>query len=297
MKKALVSVIMPVYNVENFVKEAIDSILNQSYPNFEFIIINDGSTDNTSSIIKLEEDPRIICIDKQVNRGNYTCRNEGCRLAKGKYICVMDGDDIAMFNRLEKQVEIMEADPEILAMGTDFEFINGSICRKPKEYPLLRTLLLQNNMFLHPSLIIKKEVLLQVGYYNEEYYYASDYDLMCRISLIGKVINIPDTLMRYRLHEKQISSGQYTKQTFYANQIRLRYLKACGFKLSTNIEMYFTKMMTYSKLVDDDIKKIKMTIDSLKKQNKKLDLFENDHFDKFMNLILSQCYLRIIKKE
>ncbi|WP_165043903.1 glycosyltransferase [Dysgonomonas sp. ZJ709] len=293
MKIPLVSVIMPVYNLENFVKEAIESILHQSYPNFEFIIINDGSTDNTSSIIKLEEDPRIIYIDKPVNRGNYACRNEGCRLAKGKYICVMDGDDIAISNRLERQVEIMEAGPEILAMGTDFEFINGTICRKPKEYPLLKTLLLHNNMFLHPSLIIKKEVLLQVGYYDEEYYYASDYDLMCRIALIGKIINIPDILMRYRLHEKQISFGQYTKQTFYANQIRLKYLKACGFKLTNETEMYFTKIMTNSRFSDADLKKVKRIIDSLKKQNKKLNLLDNNLFDQFVDLTLSQYYLRI----
>lgn len=86
---------MPVYNVVNFVKEAIDNILNQFCPNFKFIINND-STDNTSSIIKLEEYPSIIYINKQVNRGSYTCKNEGCRLAKGKYICVMNGDDIAI---------------------------------------------------------------------------------------------------------------------------------------------------------------------------------------------------------
>lgn len=85
---------------------------------------------------------------------------------------------------------------------------------------------------------------------------------MCKIALAGKILNIPDILMRYRVHEKQISSDQCIKQTFYANQIRLRYLKACGFKLSNNAEMYFTKMMTYSKLVDDNIKKIKMIMKS-----------------------------------
>lgn len=101
----LVSVVMPVYNVESYIEESIYSILLQTYSNLGFIIINDGSMDNTASIIKGIRDNRIVFIDRSENEGNYIRRNEGCKLAKGKYICVMDGDDIAMPNRIEKQLK------------------------------------------------------------------------------------------------------------------------------------------------------------------------------------------------
>ncbi|PXV65845.1 glycosyltransferase involved in cell wall biosynthesis [Dysgonomonas alginatilytica] len=284
MKTPLVSVIMPVYNIEGFIKEAIHSILNQSYHNFEFIIINDGSTDNTSSMIREEKDSRIIYIDRAINKGNYNARNEGCRMAKGKYICVMDGDDIAMSNRLERQVQIMEEDTEILAMGTDFQFINtGYIQKKPKSYSLLKIFLLQNNMFLHPSLIIRNEVLAQVNYYNEEFYYSSDYDLMCKISLIGKVINTPDILMHYRIHEKQISSKDYFRQCHYADLIRIKYLRTCGFRLPKNEEAVFSQFMSRNKNLNKQISK--PILDSLMKQNLKLKVFDQQIFSDFISYL------------
>lgn len=146
MKQPRVSVVMPVYNVENYVEEAISGILSQTYSDFEFIIINDGSADNTAGVVKNIRDSRIIFIDSLENKGNYNRRNEGCRLSKGKYICVMDGDDMAMPDRIEKQVEIMESDPSLLAHGTAFVFSNGHICRKPCDYSRIKILLLFNNV-------------------------------------------------------------------------------------------------------------------------------------------------------
>ncbi|GHV40024.1 glycosyl transferase [Bacteroidia bacterium] len=281
MEKPLVSVVMPVYNVENYVKESIYSILSQTYVNFEFIIINDGSTDNTAEIADNIHDKRIIFLSHSENKGNYIRRNEGCRLAQGKYICVMDGDDIAMPERIEKQVEIIEKDPSLLALGTAFTFPNGYICRKPCNYDYIKVMLLFNNMFLHPSLIIRKDVLESIGYYNENYYYSSDYDLVCKIALQGNIINIPDILMKYRLHEKQISSAHNIKQTEFANQIRLDYIERCGFRLTREEMDIFTLMITRSNRIKELNIDIHLIINNLKEQNQQLKYFNTDIFDLF----------------
>lgn len=286
--RPLVSVVMPVYNVENYIEESMYSILSQTYANLEFIIINDGSTDNTAGIIKSIQDNRITFIDQSKNKGNYVRRNEGCKLAKGKYICVMDGDDVAMPNRIEKQVEIMENDPLRLAHGSAFILSNGHTCHKPCDYERMKIMLLSNNYFLHPSLIVRKDVLVSVGYYNEKYRYASDYDLVCKIALKGKISNTLDILMQYRVHQKQISSAHFKQQTEYANQIRLDYLDKCGFILSEEEKNIFTLMMTQSEKIKDQNIDIYPVINCLKEQNRKLKYFNVDIFDSFLGDINQQ---------
>ncbi len=112
MKPPLVSVVMPTYNAGKYVEEAISSILGQTFSDFEFIIVDDGSTDRTPEILRTYTDPRIQLLFNEKNEGNYPARNRGCRLARGKYIAVMDGDDVAMPERLEKQVKFMEENPD-----------------------------------------------------------------------------------------------------------------------------------------------------------------------------------------
>lgn len=286
----LVSVVMPVYNVEEYIKEAIDSIVSQTYSKFELIIINDGSTDRTVDIIKEIVDKRIVLIDHSNNKGNYIRRNEGCKLANGKYICVMDGDDVAIPNRIEKQVRIMENDPLLLAHGTAFILSNGNVCYKPYNYNLIKIMLLSNNTFLHSSLIVRKDILDSVGYYNEDYIYASDYDLVCKLAIKGKIINTPDILMKYRIHKKQISSAHYKEQSQYANQIRIQYLQNLGFKLSVNEKKIFTMMITKSTITSLDISHNKMLISKLIKQNKESEIFTDTQFSHFINSIFSSIY-------
>jgi glycosyltransferase involved in cell wall biosynthesis len=118
-----VTVLMPVYNTEMYLKEAIDSILNQTFRDFEFIVINDGSTDSTSDIIESYSDPRIIYLQNEKNLGVATSLNKGLSIAKGTYIARMDGDDVSRCDRLEKQVAFMDANPEIGVCGTWLETI------------------------------------------------------------------------------------------------------------------------------------------------------------------------------
>lgn len=230
MKLPFISVIMPVYNTEKYVEEAVRSILNQTFQNFEFIIIDDGSTDRTPDILRSFTDPRIHLLFNEKNTGNYPARNRGCRLAKGKYIAVMDADDIALPERLEKQVEFMEKNPDILACGTAYRLMErNKVIVEATEWEDIRYILMKTFCMLHPTLLIRKNKMEQIGYYQTESRYAEDYDLVLRLARCGKVVNIPDILVNRRLHDEQISSMYKTEQNVYAGKIQLRYQHECGF--------------------------------------------------------------------
>jgi GT2 family glycosyltransferase len=251
----LISVVMPVYNNEKYVSWAIESILKQSYKNFEFIIINDGSTDCSAEQIKNFDDKRIIFVNHSENRGNYRRRNEGLSIAKGKYICVMDADDEALPSRLATQVDFLEQNKSVLTVGSQFEFIGKGISNKPMEYEHIKAMLFYNNMFLHPSLMIRKSTLDEIGGYNEKYYYSSDYDLVCRLALKGEIRNLPDILMRYRVHDSQISTAKQKEQQAYANEIRAEYLKATGCSLNDKELALFHRYANHENSNNDDEKK------------------------------------------
>lgn len=220
-----ISVVMPVYNMEEYMSMAIESILSQTFTNFEFIIIDDCSTDRSEDIIhSYLSDTRIKVLRLAKQGGNYAGRNLAISQAKGKYICAMDADDIAHPDRLELQFHYMESHPEVLAAGTAYTLIG--IPRKPNtplRYEEVKEALLFDNCFLHPSTIFRADKLKQVGGYNEEFFYAADYDLMCRLSLLGPVVNLPHVLISYRIHSKQISTAHRNEQKKYAYKIRRSY--------------------------------------------------------------------------
>lgn len=229
-----ISVIMPVYNEVDYIREAIDSILNQIFSNFEFIIVDDASDDGTQDVILSYTDKRIIYIRNERNLGNYPSRNIGIRQAKGKYIAVMDADDVAFPERLEQQFIYMEAHPEICATGSWFLFGDEESKRMPPvECEKIRITLLNNNCFMHASLIVRAESMYKLEGYNEKYYYSADYDLLCRLAIQGEITNMPVVLMKYRWHPNQITQKHSRKQQMYANEIRLHY--QCNF-----IERYKT---------------------------------------------------------
>lgn len=220
-----ISVIMPVYNMERYLAAAIDSILNQHFRDFEFIIVNDGSTDTGPEIISSYlHDSRISLINLSGQNGNNIARNVGIRQARGRYICMMDADDIAHPHRLRIEYAYMESQPDVLAAGTHYSFIGSNYKPvKPQNYYHIREVLLSHNCFLHPSLIIRSDVLRSIGGYDEEFIYSADYDLMCRLALRGVVVNLPENLMHYRLHAQQISSAHHAEQLRYAHRARCRY--------------------------------------------------------------------------
>lgn len=208
---ALVSVLMPVYNAERYVAEAIQSIINQTFQDFEFIIIDDGSTDNSLSIINkyANVDSRIKVISRE-NRGLVSSLNEGISYSKGKYIVRMDADDISLEDRVDIQVNFMENHPEIGVCGTWIESFGEDIkqtCHKlSADDSFLKTQLIFSPCFAHPSVIIRKSILIENNIqYNEKYKHIEDYALWVQLARITKFSNIQKVLLRYRISDSNIT--------------------------------------------------------------------------------------------
>jgi glycosyltransferase involved in cell wall biosynthesis len=215
-----VTVLMSVYNGEKYLAEAVDSILNQTYTDFEFLIINDGSTDASRSIICAYHDSRIRLVDNPQNVGLSRSLNRGLSLAQGKYVARQDADDISEPQRLARQVAFMEANPHLLMSGTWYREIDadgnwGDNVRLPGDSTELRWLLLFTCPFIHTAAIMRKTQLLQeVGFYNESCYYAMDYELWFRIAQRCPVTNLPDYLVRYRINPYSMTAtyGEITNE-------------------------------------------------------------------------------------
>jgi glycosyltransferase involved in cell wall biosynthesis len=227
----LISVVMSVYNGEKFLGEAIQSILDQTFQDFEFIIINDGSVDNTLSIIRgfQEKDKRIILINRG-NMGLIYSLNEGIEKSKGRYIVRMDADDVSFKNRFKEQIEFMDKD-NIDICGSSVQLFNDKGDIKIWRYPTLdqdiKFTLLFTCSFAHPSVMIRKKVFKNLKYKN--YKNSEDYKLWTDVALSAfKMGGIDRVLLRYRSHKEQVSyknSIMQKEQTFKISNFYLSQAK------------------------------------------------------------------------
>lgn len=222
MKDSKVTVLMSVYNGEKYLREAIDSILNQTFRNFEFLIINDGSTDRTAEILESYNDPRIKIINNERNMGLTKSLNKGLKMARGEYIARMDADDISEPNRLKKQVEFLDMHPSIGVVGINSYIIDesGNILTKmerPTSHEKIIAKILGENQMVHGSLMMRKKLLETRGYYDEEFVLAQDYELLLRLSSITKLANLSEQLHRWR---RDTSRGISTTKRKYQIAVR-----------------------------------------------------------------------------
>ena len=199
----LVTVLLPAYNAEKYLAEAIESILSQTFRDIEFLIINDGSTDNSESIIKQYDDPRIRYIKNEHNLKLVATLNKGVKLAKGKYIVRMDADDISHHDRIKKQVEYMERHPDIGVCGS-FLYVFGDgikphLSMRPKANEYIKASLLTANPIGHPNVIIRKSVMTSQNiYYSDDYYRMEDWGLWVSLMNVCNFHNIQEVLLDYR---------------------------------------------------------------------------------------------------
>lgn len=206
-----VSVIMSAHNEERYVRSAIDSILRQTFGDFEFVVIDDGSVDRTAEILKGYQDPRVR-VYHQANQGQSVALNRGIRLASGSFIARMDADDVALPQRLEKEVAFLDGHPEIGLVGTwcvKVDSITGQerLHPLPEEDGAIRKFMTVDNPFIHSSVMIRKSVLDRVGLYDEGLIWQ-DYDLWVRIARHYRMANIPDPLIIRRKHPTSISGRE-----------------------------------------------------------------------------------------
>jgi glycosyltransferase involved in cell wall biosynthesis len=219
-KLPLVSVVMSVYNGERHVREAIESILNQTFRDFEFIIVNDGSADRTRKILESCKDGRVVLIHQE-NQGLTKALNKGISLARGKYIARQDADDVSKPERLAKQAAFMEENQAAGLVSSWFEFIDERgnktrIGQTPTDNAVIKERLIKINQFCHGAAMIRKEAVDTVGAYREFFKYAQDHDLWLRIAEKYEVWNLPEPLYSYRVLDKAISSEKLLPQSRYA---------------------------------------------------------------------------------
>lgn len=212
----VVSVLMPVYNAERYVKEAINSILNQTFKDFELVVLNDASSDSSKEIILSFQDARIRYIENEQNRGLSFSRNRLLSEVRGEYIAWLDADDIAYPARLEEEYRFLEEHTDHALVASWARLIDsegkptGNYIKSyiPDEY--LSALLLFVNYFVQSSVMLRKSHLPDV-HYRQEFPPTEDYELWVRIAAMHPVAILPKTLVDYRIHETNISSIQQLK--------------------------------------------------------------------------------------
>jgi hypothetical protein len=218
-----VSVVMSVFNGERFLAEAVESILNQSFRDFEFIAINDGSTDGSGAILESyqKKDSRLR-VHHQPNKGLVESLNLGCSLAQGQYIARMDADDIAIRDRLQWQIDFMEIHPEIGLLGGGVEYIdvNGRVFdsyKHPVDDQAIRSALYEaEGAFCHPAIVMRKAVLISAGGYRKPFLDAEDLDLWLRMAKCSQLANLDRVVLKYRVHPSQVSQRKLRQQRLSA---------------------------------------------------------------------------------
>ena len=206
----LVSVLMPVFNGEKYLTAAINSILRQTYTNFEFLVLDDGSTDKSVPIVQSFKDARIRHIISHENSGIERTLNKGLKLAQGKYIARMDCDDVSLPHRLQCQVAFMEQNPEIGVLSAAIQILKYGHADKVRRWPAtddaIKIHLLFQNPLSHPVIMMRKETI-DGFYYPFDCQYAEDYRLWTILANHTKFANLPDILLHYRVHPNQITKN------------------------------------------------------------------------------------------
>lgn len=215
---------MSVYNGERYLREAIESILGQTFKDFEFIIIDDGSTDSSKDIILYYKDPRIRLIENKKNICLTKSLNKGIKAAQGEYIARMDADDISLPKRLKKQIDFLDEHKDVGVLGTTFYHIDNEgkiIFTKivPLKNDIIQKELLKKNCFAHGSIMMRKDILEKVGGYREQIKYSQDYDLFLRIAKHCKMANLEEALYKWRLHEDTVSISKRKTQKKYIDLV------------------------------------------------------------------------------
>jgi glycosyltransferase involved in cell wall biosynthesis len=236
---------MPVYNAERYLAESIISILNQTFTDFELLIGDDGCTDRSIQIINTFKDDRIVVIRNEKNLGIANTLNKLIDAARGEYIARHDSDDIAQEKRFEKQIGFLATHPEIGVCGTNFTCFGSKKKRMfmPPGDAEIRTYMLVNNPICHPTVMVRKSCL--TSKYNQLLFPAEDYALWYELSKGTKLVNLQESLLKYRWHDSNISTTSNPKQVEAANAVR-----ATVFKETLNHQITEKETQILNQVVD-----------------------------------------------
>lgn len=289
IEKGLISVIMTNYNTpEEYLREAIDSILNQTYSNFEFIIVDDCSSDDSLSVIESYHDTRIKVLRNTENIGLTKSLNKALNVAKGEFIARMDSDDISEPRRFQKQVDFLSEHEEVIVCGTWVNFIGDvspdkkSMCRVIPNREIFRIMLLFGNYpnIVHPTAMFRHESLKKYSIsYDERFIFAQDYCMWVSCSKYGECANVPEILFNYRIHQGAISSNKKKAQEECAIGIIRNQISDMGIEIQDEMMPYHRNMFSERKKYDLNLK---TWIMELIKANEKAKMYNQIILEKLL---------------
>lgn len=283
--KPLVTVLMPVYNAEKYLKEAIDSILLQSFTDFEFIIINDGSTDNSKNIILSYNDKRIKYFENENNIKLIATLNRGLELANGKYIARMDADDISLPERLEKQVVFMDKNQDIGLCGTWIQMMGtNELVDYPEDNEMIKIHLMRYSSIGHATVMMRKDYFIKNSlYYDGNYIHAEDYELWSRCIQYFPMANIPEILYYVRIHMGRITVVYRDIQVKNGNVVRLNQLNNLGIDPTPEeAEIHKTIFNFETRVNRNNIKLAVIWLQTLREANSKRNFYLEPLFTKWL---------------
>lgn len=289
MFEPMVTVLMPVYNGSLYLGEAMDSILRQTFYDFEFLIIDDGSTDTTVDIISSYSDGRIRLLKNEANTGIAASLNKGIECARGRYIARMDCDDISMPERLYKQVLFMEQHPQIGVCGswirTIGDWYQGQLWQLSTDPEEIKCRLLFCTTLSHPSVMIRRKILEDTGLrYDSSYRHAEDYKLWMELAKKTLLANIPEVLVEYRFNSNQVSTKYHHEQMAEVDGIRLEQLHALGIEPTSN-EMEIHRKISVGDLSQNKefTKMLDSWLGKLEHANSLVRYYPQEAFKNFLN--------------
>lgn len=209
-QEPLVSVVMPVYNGERYLRQAVDSILDQNYQNLELIVVDDGSSDGSKALLESYSDERLVLLANPRNLGVVQSRNLGIAVARGSYVALLDCDDVAMPDRLREQISFLEHHPEFGMVGSWVEVVDsagvptGEVWRLDAPSETIPMILLLHNYFTQSAVTVRRSCFNALQY--REFGGATDYDLWVRLAAHYRVWNLPQVLVRYRIHQGSMTA-------------------------------------------------------------------------------------------
>lgn len=281
-ERPLVSVCIPVYNRGKFIKAAVESVLSQTYQNFEIIIVDDGSTDNSIAVVKSIEDSRIKLFKNAVNKGVVYSRNRYLEEASGDYIAVLDSDDTWLPSKLEKQIKFFRENPDYGICGTTAlrKYSDGK--KEIWKYPIkdgeIRVRLLWGSSIIHSSMMINTRLLKKYSVkYSKDRKQAEDYDLIRQIAKYGKLYNLEEVLLWYNIHEDQFTSSAKLEQVSETFKVTLLYIKDLGLTLTEKQKGAYFKVFTYKyDLSKDELLELQIVFEHLNEQLDEKPILKNN---------------------
>jgi len=305
MNNPLVSTLVPVYNVRQYLPAMVESLQVQTYDKHEVVLVDDCSNDGSYAYLKKieEKDKRFRVFQNEVNSGPSATINRAAQYAQGELLARLDSDDIALPQRIERQVQFLQKNEKVGFVGSDFYKINNEgiqislVRRKIRSGAALKALPVFVNTFCHSTVMYRRELFESVGGYNENLRAALDYDLLARLSVVKPGHILSEALVEYRIHSTNISSQQFLLQRANAAAVQQQLLNYYGFVYSEEELNTHRQATIYSALPDYQIDlealvKIREWLSQLQQQNKKNKIFPLTAFDQVLEVIHNQVFAR-----